>query len=68
MFGLNRFWKIAAIQKETAYAEIHFVCSLECSGDIQACHRLMEYDRALLAKIGGQLMVLESRADPQVKG
>jgi hypothetical protein len=68
MFGLNRFWKIEAIRDDTAYAEIHFACSLEGSGDVQACHRLMEYDRALLAKIGGQLIVLESRADPQVKG
>ncbi len=68
MFGLNRFWKIAAIENDTAYAEIHFACSLEGSGDVQACHRLMEYDRALLNKIGGQLIVLESRADPRVKG
>lgn len=68
MFGLNRYWKIAAIDNDTAYAEIHFPCSLEGSGDVQACHRLMEYDRALLAKIGGQLVVVESRADPRVIG
>ena len=68
MFGLNQYWKIAAITDGTAYGEIHFACSLEGTGDVQACHRLMEYDRALLAKIGGQLVVLESRADPRVKG
>lgn len=66
MFGLNRFWKIDKIENGTAYCEIHFPCSLENSGDVHACHRLMEYDRALLGKIGGQLVVLASRADPAV--
>lgn len=68
MFGLNRFWKIKSIDNDTAYCEIHFECALEKTGDLQACHRLMEYDRALLGKIGGQLIVLKSRADPQVTG
>lgn len=68
MFGLNRFWKIEKIENDTAYCEIHFACSLEKTGDVQACHRLMEYDRARLNNIGGQLVVLESRADPNVKG
>ncbi len=68
MFGLNRFWKIKSIDNDTAYCEIRFECALERTGDLQACHRLMEYDRALLGKIGGQLIVLESRADPQVTG
>lgn len=68
MFGLNRFWKIETIENDTAFCEIHFECSLERTGDVQACHRLMEYDRALLDKIGGQLVGLESRADPNVKG
>jgi len=67
MFGLNKFWKITRIEDDTAYCEIHFDCSLEKSGDVHACHRLMEYDRALLDKIGGQMVVLESRADPGVK-
>lgn len=67
MFGLNRYWKIEKVEDGTAYCEIHFDCSLERSGDVQACHRLMEYDRALLDKIGGQMVVLESRADPAVQ-
>lgn len=66
MFGLNKFWKIAKIEDDTAYCEIHFDCSLEKSGDVHACHRLMEYDRALLGKIGGRMIVLASRADPGV--
>lgn len=68
MFGLDQFWKVVKIEDDTAFAEIHFPCSLEGSGDVGACHRLMEYDRALLRKIGGELTVLESRADPAVRG
>ncbi len=68
MFGLNRFWKIEKVESDTAYCEIHFACSLEKTGDVQACHRLMEYDRALLKHMGGQLVVLASRADPSVTG
>lgn len=68
LFGLPRFWQIERVADEVAYCAIHFPCSLEGSGDVAACQRLMEYDRALLGKIGGQLRVLESRADPRVRG
>jgi hypothetical protein len=68
MFGLNQYWKIKQVADDTVYAEIHFECALEKTGDVNACYRLMEYDRALLKKIGGQLVVLESRADPAVRG
>lgn len=68
LFGLPQFWPIKRLSEDTAYCEILFPCSLEGSGDLAACHRLMEYDRALLKKIGGELIVLQSRADPQVTG
>lgn len=68
LFGLPRFWQIERVENDTAYCRILFPCSLEGSGDVAACHRLMEYDRALLKKIGGQLVVLASRADPRVQG
>lgn len=67
LFGLPQFWSIESLEDDTAYCEIRFPCALEGSGDVAACHRLMEYDRALLKKIGGQLVVLQSRADPQVR-
>lgn len=67
LFGLPQFWHIARLEDDTAYCEIRFPCALEGSGDVAACQRLMEYDRALLKKIGGQLVVLQSRADPQVR-
>ncbi|UUY07773.1 hypothetical protein LRS11_18460 [Pseudomonas sp. J452] len=68
LFGLPQFWHIQRLEDDTAYCEIRFPCALEGSGDVAACQRLMEYDRALLKKIGGQLVVLQSRADPQVRG
>lgn len=66
LFGLPQYWHIEGLSKGTVHCEILFPCSLEGSGDVAACHRLMEYDRALVKKIGGQLVVLQSRADPQV--
>lgn len=68
MFGLPQFWIIDRVEDETAYCEIRFDCSLEKTGDLQACYRLMEFDRALLKKIGGKCIILESRADPRIKG
>lgn len=68
LFGLPEFWSIAQLEQDTAYCEIRFPCSLEGSGDVAACQRLMEYDRALLRRIGGQMVVLQSRADPTVRG
>jgi hypothetical protein len=68
LFGLPTFWRIERVAEDIAYCDILFPCSLEGSGDVAACHRLMEYDRALLKKIGGQMVVLQSRADPRVQG
>lgn len=68
IFGLEKYWKLDRVENATAFADIHFPCFLEGTGDVGACHRLMEYDRALLRKMGGDLVVLDSRADPRVKG
>ena len=67
MFGLPKYWIIRKVEDETAYCEIHFDCSLEKTGDLNACFRLMEYDRSLLKKIGGKCVILESRADPKTR-
>ncbi len=37
-------------------------CPLIGKGNVKACYHLMEYDRRLLEHIGGQLIVLKSRA------
>jgi hypothetical protein len=57
-------YKLIRIEKDTAYSEIHSECALRGTGDLMACHRMMEYDREVMRKIGGELVVLESQAMP----
>ena len=40
--------------------------TLKFWGNVHACYRLMEYDRQLLNHIGGEFVVLESKADPSI--
>ena len=70
--GLGRQWQsafpssrqvpIESIDDRTVIAQIHTPCPLRGSGDVQACHRMMEFDRRILAHAGGQFVVLESQA------
>lgn len=55
---------IVAVTDNTVFAEIHTPCPLRGSGDVNACYRMMNYDRAILEGIGGQFVVLESQATP----
>jgi hypothetical protein len=57
-------YKLIRIEKETAFAEIYSECALRGSGDVMACHRMMEYDREVMRHIGGELVVLASQAAP----
>lgn len=50
----------------TAFGEITVHCPLRGTGDVEACHRMMGYDRRLLSAVGGQLVVLRSQAEPGV--
>ena len=59
---------LGKVRDNTAYAQVHANCPLVGSGDTHACFRMMEYDRALLKKIGGELTVIASRANPRVSG
>ncbi len=47
----------------TAYVEIRVHCPLRGTGNAEACWRAMEFDRALLRSIGGQLVVMESQSN-----
>ena len=49
---------------DTVHAEIRTPCPLRGSGDVHACHRMMEFDRAVLERAGGQFVVLRSQAEP----
>lgn len=61
-----RVMPITHVEGDTAYGEIHVHCPLRGSGDVHACHRLMEYDRALMRPAGARFVVLESQAEPGV--
>lgn len=55
---------ITRIDNGTVYAQIHTPCPLRGSGDVHACYRMMEFDRAVLERAGGQFVVLRSQAEP----
>jgi len=71
---LGRLWQrsfpatkqvpIEAVTADTVYARIHTPCPLRGSGDVHACHRMMEFDRAVVGHAGGQFVVLASQAEP----
>ena len=60
--GGKKTLPITEVKDDVAYAEIHFPCPLNGTGDGAACHRLMEYDRAMVKRLGGKFEVLESQA------
>ena len=64
MFPSKEMVPITRIEDGTAYAEVHAQCPLRGTGDTTACHRMMEYDRDMLRRIGGQLVVLHSQSEP----
>lgn len=55
---------ITQVTADTVFAQIHTPCPLRGSGDLAACHRMMEYDREVLRHAGGQFVVLHSQAEP----
>jgi hypothetical protein len=52
--------------EQTMFAQIHTRCPLRHSGNLGACHRMMEFDREVLRHAGGQFVVLQSQATPGV--
>lgn len=65
-FASARQVPIVRSDADTAWGEIHTPCPLRGSGDVHACHRMMEYDRAIAEQAGGEFVVLESQAQPGV--
>lgn len=57
---------IESVTENTVIAQIHTPCPLRGTGDVHACHRMMEFDREVLRRAGGQFVVLESQATPGV--
>ncbi|HKU97648.1 MAG TPA: hypothetical protein VJR58_20325 [Vineibacter sp.] len=65
-FGGKAKHPVTSVTADTVYAEIHTNCPLRGTGDTHACWRMMEFDRAVLAKAGGEFVVLRSQAEPGV--
>jgi hypothetical protein len=57
---------IVGIDEDTAFGEIHTPCPLRGSGDVDACYRMMGYDRAFMRCAGARFVVLRSQAEPNV--
>lgn len=53
---------IVHTEGQTAFVEIHIECPLRGSGNAEACWRSMEFDRALMKRVRGRLVVLESQS------
>jgi hypothetical protein len=61
-FPSRRAVPIVSVGDGVARAEIHVDCPLRGSGDLDACHRLMAYDRAIAARAGAHVTVERSQA------
>lgn len=58
---------IESVSSNTVIAQIHTPCPLRGSGDVHACFRMMEFDREVLRRAGGQFVVLQSQATPGIE-
>ena len=66
MFARAEDVPITRVERDTVHAEIHVKCPYRGTGNVEGCFRMMEYDRRMLERIGGQLVVLRSQAEPGV--
>jgi hypothetical protein len=57
---------ITKVDADTVYGEVRAHCPYRGSGNVEGCYRMMEYDRRMLEKIGGEFVVLRSQAEPGV--
>lgn len=57
-FASPKVVPIARVEGDTAFAEICVSCPLRGSGALEACYRLMEFDRRIAARAGATFVVL----------
>ncbi len=57
------YFEIASVEEETAYLKINLKCPLRGTGDVAACHKVMNYDRKLMKNVGANLVILESQSN-----
>jgi hypothetical protein len=53
---------ILKVEDGIAFGEIHVHCPLRGTGNNLACFHLMEFDRSIITKLGGELVVTESQS------
>ncbi len=58
---------VVAKDEKTIFGEIHTICPLRGTEDLEACYKMMSYDREIVKKAGGQFVVLESQAEKGVQ-
>lgn len=66
MFPSKKMVPITRVDEDTVYAEIRSECPYRGSGNVEGCHRMMEYDRKMMEKIGATFMVVKSQAEADV--
>ena len=66
MFPSKKMVPITNIDGDTVYAEIRSECPYRASGNINGCHRMMEYDRKMMEEIGATFIVVKSQAEPGI--
>lgn len=66
MFPSKKLVPITKIEEASVYAEIRSECPYRGSGNVEGCHRMMEYDRRMMEKIGAQFIVVKSQAEADV--
>lgn len=59
----NDMQRLIKQDADTVYYETHTWCPLRGTGDVTACYRMMEFDRAMHEKIGAQFVVIASQAE-----
>ncbi len=59
----RRYLPLISSEPDTLRYAITTHCPLRGTGDVAACHRMMEYDRRLMESIGGEFVVLASQAE-----
>ncbi len=64
MFPYQNMQEVLSVTGNTFYAKTRTWCPLRGTGDVRACYKVMEFDRTMVQKIGGQFIVLSSQAQP----
>lgn len=65
LLGNRKYAHVVEVDEATGtvFGEITGRCPLRGTGDVEACHRLMAYDRGLMKPFGARFVVLASQAE-----